>query len=573
MNEPRATGAPPSSRLSRADRVWILAATCLILAHAVWQVWQVVAAPIPLRYDYDEGVYAETAAAAARGRRLYTDVFLSQPPVFILAMRAIFPVAGASLVSARCAAVLFSTIWPFALMALLCNAGRPRAGAIAAVSLLGTPAFVKMGHTVELEIPGEALACVALALAVRASRGRDLSGWTAGGAVAVLAAMTKLTAATCAVPFVLAVASGGKAGAGRRLLAAGAGAALAAAFLLPFIGAPGFREQVLVFHLALARLPEVVALDKGAVVGGFLAVQWPLAAAAMLGVILAAARGGWLERAAVAWLAADAIMFSLLAPLWEHHLVAALSPLALLAGTGLERAIGMAMRLRRPARWGMAAVALCAVVIYLRSGASSAQPPTASPALRAAVAQIAAAVPPDGQVLTDDPMLPFLARRPVVDRLIDTSLTRIWSGQIAEAGLAAALAAGHTDAAVFWRGTFHDYFPRLEAAAAARFRDRIETRPGRVLFLNRTRGSARPTVSSLLPVAPPQDADRCRGSAEIQEIQRKCRGSSGGKLRSRGGHAARADRGGCAALVQAPFCARFGYPEKAPEKWSDACPL
>ena len=102
---------------------------------------------------------------------------------------------------------------------------------------------------------------------------------SAATTVAVLAAMTKLTAATCVVPFVLAVASGGKAGAGRRLLATGAGAALAAAVLLPIIGVPGFRDQVLAFHIALAGLPEVTALDKGAVVGGFLPVQWPLAAA------------------------------------------------------------------------------------------------------------------------------------------------------------------------------------------------------------------------------------------------------------------------------------------------------
>jgi 4-amino-4-deoxy-L-arabinose transferase-like glycosyltransferase len=497
MKQHRTSGAPPP-RLSRADRVWVLAATCLILAHAAWQVWQVAAAPIPVRYDYDEGVYAETAAAAARGQRLYSDLFLSQPPVFILALRAIYSVAGASLVSARCAGVLFSTTWPFALIALLRYAGRPRAGAIAAVLLLGTPAFVKMGHTVELEIPGEALACIALALAARAARGPGLLGWAAGGAVAVLAGMTKLTAATCAVPFVLAVASGGRAGAGRRLLAAAAGGAVTGAFLIPYIGAPGFREQVLGFHFALAHLPEVVALDKGAVAGGFLLAQWPLAAAATLGLAFAAIRGGWLEWAAVAWLAADAIGFRLLAPLWEHHLVAALSPMALLAGTGLDRVLEMAALLRRPARWGMAAVGLCALAVYLRYGASGAEPASTSPALQAAVAQIAAAVPPDGHVLTDDPMLPFLARRAVVDQLIDTSLTRIWSGQIGEAGLGAALAADRTDAAVFWRGTFHHYFPRLEAAAASRFRDRIESRPGHVLFLNRERGSVRSTVSFFL---------------------------------------------------------------------------
>jgi hypothetical protein len=467
---------------------------------------QAAAAPIPAQYDYDEGVYAETAAAAARGQRLYGDVFLSQPPVFILALRAVFPVAGASLVSARCTAALFSTIWPFALMAVLRNAGRPRAGAIAGVLLLGSPAFVRMSHTVEMEIPAEVLACAALALAVRAGRGRGVVWWAGSGAFAVLAAMTKLTAAACAVPIAAALAAGGTEGAGRRWLAAGAGGALAASFLLPFIGAPGFLDQVLVFHInlaSLARVAQAMALSRSATVIGFLIWQLPVIAAAMLGVGLAVARGGWLERALVAWLAADSIGLGILRPLWEHHLVVALSPLALLAGTGLERVLAPAASKGRAARWGAAAGA-CALAFYLVLGASTARPASASPPLSAAVARIAAAVPPGGEVLTDDPMLPFLARRPVAGRLIDTSLTRIWSGQIDEDGLDAALSGDRTDAVVFWRGTFRDYFPRLEAAAAARFRDRIQSRPGRVLFLNRERRSSRSTMSSPLPRMPPR---------------------------------------------------------------------
>jgi hypothetical protein len=144
------------------------------------------------------------------------------------------------------------------------------------------------------------------------------------------------------------------------------------------------------------------------------------------------------------------------------------------------------------------------LALYLVLGASTARPVSASPPLWAAVARIAAAVPPEGEVLTDDPMLPFLARRPVAGRLIDTSLTRIWSGQIDEDGLDAALSGDRTDAVVFWRGTFRDYFPRLEAAAAALFRDRIQSRPGRVLFLNRERRSARSTMSSSLRGMPPR---------------------------------------------------------------------
>ena len=87
------------------------AALCLVLGVAVWLVVGQARVPVPLEYDYDEGVYAATADAVAHGGRLYHDVFLSQPPLFVLAIRAMFGVWGTSLATARSAAVVLAVVW------------------------------------------------------------------------------------------------------------------------------------------------------------------------------------------------------------------------------------------------------------------------------------------------------------------------------------------------------------------------------------------------------------------------------------------------------------------------------
>ncbi len=99
---------------SRAAFLWALVGLCLIAANTTWQVALATRAPIPAQYDYDEGVYAATADAFARGDRLYTEVFLSQPPLLIVMIGGMFHLIGTSLLQreARSPSLQPSGSWP-----------------------------------------------------------------------------------------------------------------------------------------------------------------------------------------------------------------------------------------------------------------------------------------------------------------------------------------------------------------------------------------------------------------------------------------------------------------------------
>jgi len=131
----------------------LLAVALLVSLHLLWQAWLVAAAPYPARYDYDEGVYAQTAAAAAAGARLYATVFLSQPPLLIGVVARTFHAFGRSLPSARGVIVAFSVLWLAGLAAIAARGGRSRT-AVWAVAIAGSaPASVLASHTVQMEGP------------------------------------------------------------------------------------------------------------------------------------------------------------------------------------------------------------------------------------------------------------------------------------------------------------------------------------------------------------------------------------------------------------------------------------
>jgi hypothetical protein len=462
----------------------LVVALCLVLAVAVWLIAGNVQVPVPVRYDYDEGVYVATADAVASGSQLYRDIFLGQPPAFVLMIRAMFGLWGTSLGVARNTVVVLSVVWLLAMLAILWARGSPWGGVVALCLVLGRATFLSAARTVEMEVPGEALACAAVALAAWGLR-RPGTGWWAGaGILAALAAMTKLTAATVAIPLIGAVISADGPSSRWRWRMLAAGGLLALASLLPVVGTAGFVDQALSYHLALARTLDASAATHLVTIGRFLAEEWPLSLAALLGCWRAMAGGAAFERTLIAWLAADLVLLAALTPLWPHHLIILVSPMCLLAGVALPR----------QQRWGLSRAAVAIVIpallavcimIYLGLAASALSSPVPSPQLAHVVRRIADAVPPGGTVLTDDPMVAFLARRQVADGLIDSSMTRIWAGHISEGRLVSALRARGTGAVVLWRGTFRTYFPGLRSAAAEVF-PVAETFPGgRILLLKR----------------------------------------------------------------------------------------
>ncbi len=482
-------------------------ALCLVLGVAVWLVVRDVRVPVPIQYDYDEGVYAATADAVAHGGHLYRDIFLSQPPLFVLLVRGVFALWGTSLGVARSAVVVLSAVWLVAMLATVWARGSPWGGLFAICLVLGRATFLNAAQTVQMEVPGEALACAAVALVAWGLRRPGHLWWAGAGILATLAAMTKLTAVTAVIPLIgAAVAERDPASRWRwRMLAAGS--LLAFGALLPVVGTAGFVDQVFGFHLALAhKLDQPIATHVGAI-GGFLAEEWPLSLAAMLGAWRAVTSGAAFERALIAWLVVDCVALAGLTPLWEHHLIILVSPMGLLAGTALRphghrlldpgRIAGgdgrggpgwlsaSVLQSRDGARLVAAALLAGCTIGYLGLGMSAARRPSPSPQLEHVVRRISEAVPPDGKVLTDDPMVAFLAGRRVADGFIDSSLTRIWAGQISEERLMVALRAHGTDAVVLWRGTFREFFPRLEAAATRVFPVTVTAPEGRILLLRR----------------------------------------------------------------------------------------
>ncbi|HLJ60474.1 MAG TPA: glycosyltransferase family 39 protein [bacterium] len=494
-------------------------AVCLIIAYTAWQAWQVAEAPYPARYDYDEGVYAETAAAWTRASRPYTDVFLSQPPAFVAALRAAYRVGGQNMIAARAPVILGSTMWLASLFSILAAVGRPRAGLFAVCAAAGNAAFSVAAHTVQTDGPSEALAAAAMALAVVGARGGALV-WIVAGIAWALAVLTKLTAVTVALPLILVGAvfrpplSGADRSGPRRaiaLCAAGIGAIATVGAFLPTLWTPAFPAEAIRYHVVAARIVGPAPAANLAAELAFLAGAWPLSAAAVAGAFTALAdrrrrrarasessAADWLSPVLLVWLAAEGAALGTVTPLWPHHLILLVSPLALLAGIGADAVLTRARALHR----SVVVVAAAAVVAYVAAGAGTVS--GSSAALRDASAALARAVPPGGEVVTDDPLVPFLAGRPVPGALIDTSIVRIQLGEVTERSLDDAIARPAVRAVVLWRGTFRGQLPGFVARAAALFPVVVATNGTRRVLVRRTDGrrASDASVAAARPTRP-----------------------------------------------------------------------
>lgn len=475
-SEPRAT-------ISRHQ--WTFIALAVILAHTGLQAWQVASSRYPAHYDYDEGVYAETAVAAASGSRLYADVFLSQPPLLPLALATAYHMTAHSLSTARGSIVLFSLLWLGSIFAIPTADGRLRAGALAVVALVGNPAFLTAAHTVQMEAPSEALAATAVALAMLGLRSPGMLWWAAAGAFWGLAITTKLTAAVSIVPLAVAALAGSAPWVTapawmRRTGAMAVGTAVGIALFFPVPSVKPFVAQVFLFHLTAARHFASDPAGRVGLVLGFLATGCPLLVAAGFGVWIALRGKGTVEGVFVAWLAAALAAVVALNPLWPHHLVILLSPLALLAGSALDQLVERTARAARGAvLWG----GLAGTAAYCLSAVSVSGLPASSADLHDMSARIAQVLPRNAAILTDDPMVAFLAHRPVPPAFIDTSIVRMRAGSLSREQLTAALRDDRIRAVVFWRGAFAQEFPDLAAEAATLFPIREMSRGRRVLFV------------------------------------------------------------------------------------------
>ncbi|HKX16838.1 MAG TPA: glycosyltransferase family 39 protein [bacterium] len=477
--------ATPHARSARRAAV-LVPVTALIALHVLWQAWAVGAAQYPANYDYDEGVYAETAAAVSAGHRLYAAVFLSQPPLFIGVLGHLFDLFGRSLETARGVVVGFSALWLAALAAAAVRTGGRRSAVWTVAIAASAPVFATAAHTVQMEAPSEALAASAFALALAAgtvagpkgtSGGTGAWLWAGTGAAAGLAVMTKLTATTCLVPILaIALMGSGARALGRaapRVAALVAGGAVAAGAVIVWTGSPpqGMWHQAVEFHGAVALVNLIDPARSTSLLLGFGRANWLLALLGLTGLAYAGTawrtgrrgpRDNAIGAAIAAWLAADLATLFFLRPLWPHNLVILVAPLALLGGAAVEA-------WRRAAASKAGAVLLIAAWLAALAGTAVATTPETSAALGAAAVETAQLVPAGGWVVADDPIVPFLAGREMPPYLCDTSETRMQAGWLTAAELSSATGDPRVRGVVLWRGTFREMVPEFVAGALRDF--------------------------------------------------------------------------------------------------------
>jgi uncharacterized protein (TIGR03382 family) len=385
-----------------------------------------VAARLPVladgQIDYDEGVYWQSLRALAAGHPLFTSVYSSQPPAFLMLLFPAHLLLGGSIQADRTAMVAFSVVGMVAAYQLGTLLESRWTGLAAASVLAVDPLSFRESVTLQADGPAIALALAGLALAAAGRRRDDQAG-------ALLAAAAGLTFATGflvkplaapalpALAILLASPSNGQ----RRLLQIGAaavGAGVAAcAFLLPYADRlPVLQDELVGFH-ARARGLELGGLD-----GPTALTEMPLVALALAGVAAGLRRQPLLLLVGGTWAVSGALLLALHRPLWPHHALVLVAPLAMLGAGAGHLARGAPARLR--ASLILLLVALLASTLWIHAQQTS------DGSRSRAVSAVKRVTEPNQFVITDDQYTVGLANRSTPPELVDTSKVRVLSGDL-----------------------------------------------------------------------------------------------------------------------------------------------
>lgn len=448
--------------------------------------------------DYDEGVYWQSLRAMANGHPLFSSVFSSQPPLFLLSIYPFYIIFGQSLGAARIALIAFS----LAAIAGTYVAGRamghPAIGAVACLLLALDPLYEHGAHTLQAELPSVALqiwavACAALAMRASGRRRTWLvvgSGVLLGGALLI-----KLFAIVALVPIVLYLSvplvrrwidkrgnlrwpTRPELGGGLRQIAPTFGWLAAGLFgaivvmLLPFIGQLGAAyDQVVRFHLAAAQADSRTLRDN---LNLIVLTLWDarLIFLAVPAIVVVVWRRIWVSASLILWALADFVTLLRQQPLLAHHIVLLSPAIALITGCGVY---AMWQAFTEPSRQRLAqTVTLVLLVVMCVAGLTLNwnQNLTANAPLPARTLSMALALQsvsaPNEVVLSDDQYVAALANRDVPPELVDTSAVRITSGYLTASQLEDYISRNRIHVILFASGRF-DLLPGFRDWVATRY--------------------------------------------------------------------------------------------------------
>jgi 4-amino-4-deoxy-L-arabinose transferase-like glycosyltransferase len=377
--------------------------------------------------DWDEGVYWLSMQSMQTGHSLFTSVYSSQPPAFLLFTEPPWALLGAGIAAARAVMLAWGAAAVVAGGVIGWRFGGRVAAVAAAATLAVDPLVVRQSLVLQADGPATALGLVAVALAAVAvtSNNRRWSTLAAGvaGAALVIGFLTKFIDIAVVPPMLAALASRRE---WRRLvLAAIAGGLItAAAILLPLHDSwQAMWNETVGLHL------DTRSLSSGISLGSALSLNWQLEALAAAGGMIGWRRHPRLVVTGVVWVVGALAAMAITHPLWPHHAVAVSPGLALMCAAGVSSIFNWLARLGGRRRSGTVAtvfaVALsAAAALSLASGIRGLQP---IGGLGAVANTLAEATSPRAQVLGDEQYAQALAHRAAPPNFVDTSNTRMYA--------------------------------------------------------------------------------------------------------------------------------------------------
>lgn len=412
--------------------------------------------------EFDEQVYLASADLLSRGYQLGSEVFTSQPPLFLSALGEANAAVGGNATALRALLVLLTIAGAAAAWAIVRLRSGPLPALAAAMLVVLAPGVVEAAAVVSADVPCVAVGTLAL-LAWSLQWRRP--AWALPAAILLCwALLTKLLAAPFAVAILVSAvvhrpppAVYGWFAAGLAIAAGSTVLAYAEVLGPLWHGAVGLHLEARGAPVDLPRPSILVAV-----------VLISSAYAGLLAILLA----GLVERdrpQIKAWARRNADLIALFAagfalcavqrPLLNHHLVVIAWPLALLAGSALPS--------RLPSRRTSLVLAVAGallVVPWAIHGRDTVEPAEERP-LREIARYVSAETAPQATVVSDLPSINVMAGRASAPSTVDPSWVRVQTGELSKGDILAASAA--SQAVVVGRA--FRAVPGLESSLAQRF--------------------------------------------------------------------------------------------------------
>lgn len=482
--EASARPASQGSVRSAFSAAEVLSAALVVLIGAL-----VVALRVPIlragEFDYDEGVYWESLRALQAGHPIFSSVFSSQPPAFLLLLEPPWAALGGSIAAARLVMLAFGVI------AIVSGAvlggrllGRP-GGVMVAALLALDPLMLRQSVVLQAEGPAVSLALLGMALAAVAvtSRRPRRASAAAGacGAVIATGVLTKLLDISVVPALVVLLAANPLQVPGRMRLGllTALGAAIATAvFVAPLFTAWGeMWQQVVGLHLASRSLPLGQVSDPA--FAAYAAREAPLMTIALVGSLIGWPRHRVAVLVGLAWVLGAFASMAATHPLWPRHLVSTVPGMALLGGVCLSRLWTWVSRNGPRASIPVGAAAAIAFGALLAGGIANAPQGSTQWSLVEALEEQTS---PGALVLSDDQFAAAAAGRNVPPEFVDTSFVRIQSTGLTLTDIATVITDEHVCAVAFATGRLAGV-PGLAAWVSTHYPRLIEPSPDQWLYV------------------------------------------------------------------------------------------